>query len=107
MGGYPGWNYEPGPYGGYGPGGYGPYEEPASQGAAITGLVLNSVLAVLCCGVLAIPGIITGAFAVSNWQTNPRLSRTLNAWTWVIFGLNVAIMLVLFLILLSRADSTS
>ena len=84
----------------YGP--FGPPPPPPSNGAAIAALVANVLLTITCCGIFAIPGIITSAIAVSRSQTDPASARTLTLWSWAIFGAAILlgiVILVLFFVL--------
>ncbi|MFC4056323.1 hypothetical protein ACFOY4_42130 [Actinomadura syzygii] len=89
------------PYG-YGPGyGYGPPGVPyatRSNGSAIAALVCCCVAVVLCCNVLAIPGIITGAIAVGRASTDPESSRRLTIWSWSILAVSFVIAIILFVV---------
>jgi hypothetical protein len=88
------------PYGqpgqGYGPPGV-PYGSSGS-GSAIGALICNILLTVLCCNVLAIPGIVTSAIAVNRVQTDPDSARSLTAWSWVIFAANIVIGITLIVV---------
>ncbi|ROO91268.1 hypothetical protein EDD29_9021 [Actinocorallia herbida] len=99
--GYP--NPDPGSYG-YGIpghpnqyGGYGPPPPPPSNGAAIGALVANIILTITCCGLFAIPGIVTAAIAMGRYQTDPVSARKLTTASWIIFG--VAIVLGILLVI--------
>ncbi|RAY15494.1 hypothetical protein DPM19_06705 [Actinomadura craniellae] len=100
--------YSPAPDYGYGPPGTPPGGQP-TNGAAVGALIANCVLVVFCCGLLAIPGIITSAMAMSRQQTDPESSRTLTLWSWVIFGCNIALSIVLIavLIIIGAFEDTS
>lgn len=94
------------PYGGYGvpghPNQYGPYGPPppvSGNGPALAALIANIALTVLCCGIFALPGIITAAVAMSRWHTDNRSARNLVTWSWVIFGLSIALMIVSVVVL--------
>jgi hypothetical protein len=122
----PGWHD---PYGGYGyggtqgwgdAGGYGPQgdpygppgvpREPASNGSAIAALVCNCVVAVLCCNIVAIPGIVTGALAVGRVRTDPASARRLTIWSWSLFAASLLIGLivaVVYFALIVTSDSGS
>lgn len=79
-------------------GGFGPPPPPASNGAAIAALIANIVLSLTCCGLLAIPGIVTAAIAVSRTQTDPVSAKNLTNWSWVIFGLAILVGVVFLII---------
>ncbi|TYB46102.1 hypothetical protein [Actinomadura chibensis] len=104
---YGGSGYDP--YG-YGPGyGYGPPQQPyatGSNGSAIAALICTCVAVVMCCNVLAIPGIVTSAIAVSRASTDPDSSRRLAIWSWAILAASFAIGIILFvaLVLLGAAS---
>ncbi|WP_433147282.1 hypothetical protein ACQPZ8_06285 [Actinomadura nitritigenes] len=103
----PGWHD---PYGGYGQGGtpgwddagaYGPYgppgvpQAPANNGSAIAALVCNCVVALLCCNIVAIPGIVTGALALGRVQTDPASARRLTIWSWSLFAASLLIGIII------------
>jgi hypothetical protein len=99
------------PYGQQGPG-YGPPGVPSGSsgnGSAIGALICNILLTVLCCNVLAIPGIVTSAIAVNRFQTDPDSARSLTAWSWVIFAANIVIWItfIVVLFLIGAFDSSS
>jgi hypothetical protein len=86
----PGWDAA-GQYGQQNPGyGYGPPGVPNTgghtEGSTIAALVCTAVATAMCCNVLAIPGIVTSAIAVSRSKTDPRSARTLTIWSWSIFA---------------------
>ncbi|MBC6460293.1 hypothetical protein [Actinomadura sp. HBU206391] len=99
------------PYGqqgqGYGPPGV-PYGS-SGNGSTIGALICNILLTVLCCNLLAIPGIVTSTIAINRVQTNPDSARTLTAWSWVLFAANIVIMITFVTvgILLGWFDSDS
>ncbi|MER6810536.1 hypothetical protein ABT299_14755 [Spirillospora sp. NPDC000708] len=114
----PGWHD---PYGGYGQGGtpgwddagaYGPYgppgvpQAPANNGSAIAALVCNCVVALLCCNIVAIPGIVTGALALGRVQTDPASARRLTIWSWSLFAasllIGIIIAVVYFVVILTH-----
>ncbi|GAA2171202.1 hypothetical protein [Actinomadura napierensis] len=106
YGGTPGWD-DPGGYGqpGYGQPGYGqpgyPYgppgvpQAPTSNGSTIAALVCNCVVAVLCCNIVAIPGIVTGALALGRVNTDPQSARKLTIWSWSLFAASILIGIVI------------
>ncbi|MWA06773.1 hypothetical protein F8568_041815 [Actinomadura sp. LD22] len=115
----PGWHD---PYGGYGNGGtpgwddagvYGPQAHPygppgvpyapANNGSAIAALVCNCVLALLCCNIIAIPGIVTGALAVGRVRTDPASARRLTIWSWSLFAASVVISIILAVVYIALA----
>ncbi|GAA2083203.1 hypothetical protein [Actinomadura alba] len=101
----PGWQD---PYGqGYGPPGV-PHGSSGS-GSAIGAMICNILFTVLCCNLLAIPGIVTSAIAVNRFATDPESARSLTAWSWVIFAANVVIVItaIVVLILIGGFDSGS
>lgn len=81
---------------------YGPYmppPPPSGNGSAVAALIANIVLTVTCCGLLAAPGIVTAAIAMSRVNTDPVSAKNLTTWSWVIFGLAIfagVVLLVLF-----------
>jgi len=97
------------PYGpGYGipghPNQYGPYlppPPPASNGAAMAALIANILLSLTCCGLLAVPGVITAAIAMNRVNTDPESARNLTQWSWVIFGGAILVGIVAFVLLLA------
>ncbi|MDL4820469.1 hypothetical protein [Actinomadura opuntiae] len=103
YGGTPGWD-DPGAYGPQGPPygqqGY-PYGPPGvpharpSNGSTIAALVCNCVVAVLCCNIVAIPGIITGALALGRVNTDPASARRLTIWSWSLFAASILIGIIL------------
>ncbi|MBO2464604.1 hypothetical protein [Actinomadura violacea] len=109
YGGTPGWD-DGGAYGPYGPPGV-PHA-PASNGSAIAALVCNCVVALLCCNIVAIPGIVTGALALGRVQTDPASARRLTIWSWSLFAASVLIGIILLIvyvafIVTSDSDYTS
>jgi hypothetical protein len=127
YGGQPGWQdpYDPRGYqqppGYYGPTpggwqdpygaagyGYGPPGVPvaqASSGAAIGALVCNIIMTLTCLGLPAIAGIITAAIAMGRVQTNPQSARNLTTWSWVIFAINVVLVMAIVIILVVAAHT--
>ncbi|HEY8479238.1 MAG TPA: hypothetical protein VIL71_05330 [Spirillospora sp.] len=105
--GSPGWGPEPygqAPGGAYAPGavpgqsyahGYGPPGVPpatsSGSGSAVAALVCNIASAVLCCGILSIPGAVTAAIAMGRADTDPKSARMLTIWSWVLFVLSFVI----------------
>lgn len=88
---------------GYGqPGyGYGPPGVPhqaTSNGSTIAALVCNAIAIVLCCNILAVPGVITAAIALGRFQTDPRSARKLTIWSWSLFGASLLIGIVLLIV---------
>ncbi|MEU9022989.1 hypothetical protein [Actinomadura sp. NPDC048394] len=116
----PGWHDPYGGYGGtpgwddggaYGPQGhpYGPPgvpHAPANNGSAIAALVCNCVVALMCCNIVAIPGIVTGALALGRVQTDPASARRLTIWSWSLFAasllIGIIIAVVYFAIILTH-----
>ncbi|MGI5325827.1 hypothetical protein [Actinomadura nitritigenes] len=104
QGGTPGWD-DAGAYGPqYGPQGrpYGPQygppgvpQAPANNGSAIAALVCNCVVALLCCNIVAIPGIVTGALALGRVQTDPASARRLTIWSWSLFAASLLIGIII------------
>lgn len=94
---------QPGPYGGQGNGGqhygppgpygWGPPPPPPNNAPALAALIANCLLTVFCCGVLAIPGIITAAVALNRVHTDPVSAKNLTTWSWVIFGVSIVLTL--------------
>lgn len=81
---------------GYGPPGV-PYRT-ASNGSTIAALVCNAVTIVLCCNILAIPGVITAAIALGRAQTDPPSCRRLTIWSWSLFAASILIGIVLLIV---------
>jgi hypothetical protein len=81
---------------GYGPPGV-PYQ-PANNGSTIAALVCNAVAILLCCNVVAIPGVITAAIALGRTQTDPPSARKLTIWSWSLFGASVAIGIIVLVV---------
>ena len=93
------------PYGqpGYGqPGyGYGPPGVPhraTSNGFTIAALVCNAVAIVMCCNIVAIPGVITAAIALGRVQTDPESARRLTIWSWSLFAASLVIGVALLIV---------
>lgn len=82
----------------YGP--YGPYmpPPPASNGPALAALIANILLTITCCGLLAVPGVITAAVAMNRVHTDPVSAKNLTNWSWVIFGIAVLVGVVLLVV---------
>ena len=99
--GIPGHPQQYGQYGQYGPGPYLPPPQPASNGAAVAALVANILLTITCCGLLALPGIVTAAMAMGRVNTDPVSARNLTLWSWVIFGGAVLVGIVLVVLFFS------
>ncbi|TDD26726.1 hypothetical protein E1287_35955 [Actinomadura sp. KC06] len=101
-----GQGYPPPGYGyGYGPPGV-PHRAP-SNGSTIAALVCNSIAVVLCCNIVAIPGIITAAIALGRNNTDPRSARKLTIWSWSLFAAGVVIgiiLIVIYALLAAAAD---
>jgi hypothetical protein len=108
--GQPGQQYDYGQPGygqqGYGqPGyGYGPPGVPDTgghaEGSTIAALVCTSVATAMCCNILAIPGIVTAAMAMSRSKTDPRSARSLTIWSWWILGVAIVLQILLFAVLI-------
>jgi hypothetical protein len=81
---------------GYGPPGV-PYQA-ASNGSTIAALVCNAVAILLCCNIVAIPGVITAAIALGRTQTDPPSARRLTIWSWSLFAASVLIGIVILII---------
>ncbi|MFD0691886.1 DUF4190 domain-containing protein [Actinomadura fibrosa] len=103
------------PYGmpppGYGYGyGYGPPgvpHAPSSNGSTIAALVCNIVGIVLCCNILAIPGVITAAIAMGRVQTDPRSARKLTIWSWCLFAASVVlgiVFLIIYIVVIANSE---
>ncbi|MBD2900246.1 hypothetical protein amrb99_92470 [Actinomadura sp. RB99] len=92
QGGTPGWD-DAGAYGSYGPPGV--PQAPANNGSAIAALVCNCVVALLCCNIVAIPGIVTGALALGRVQTDPASARRLTIWSWSLFAASLLIGIII------------
>ncbi|MEV5748071.1 hypothetical protein AB0L00_09660 [Actinoallomurus sp. NPDC052308] len=84
-------------YGYYGP----PGAPPAgSNGSAVGALVANIVSALLCCGGIAwLPGIILAAMAMNRNNTDPQSAKQLSMWSWICFGINIVLAIVLIVVL--------
>jgi hypothetical protein len=95
------------PYGyGYGPPGVPPVG--ASNGSAIGALICNIVLSLTCCGLLAIPGIVMAALAMGRVNSDPASARGLTMWSWIIFAINLVIVVagvIVYLTLYARTGS--
>ncbi|WP_141578525.1 hypothetical protein [Actinomadura sp. WMMA1423] len=88
---------------GYGnPGyGYGPPGVPhqtASNGSTIAALICNAVAVVMCCNIVAIPGVITAAIALGRFQADPHSARKLTIWSWALFAASLLIGIVLVVV---------
>lgn len=88
---------------GYGqPGyGYGPPGVPhraTSNGFTIAALVCNAVAIVMCCNIVAIPGVITAAIALGRVQTDPESARRLTIWSWSLFAASLVIGVALLIV---------
>ena len=93
-------------YGGqYGP--FIPPPPPASNGAALAALIANILLTITCCGLLAVPGIVTAAIAMNRVHTDPVSAKNLTMWSWVIFGAAVLVGIVLFVLFFALGVSGS
>ncbi|MEO3787101.1 hypothetical protein ABGB12_27565 [Actinocorallia sp. B10E7] len=89
---------------------YGPFippPAPASNGAAVAALVANILLTITCCGLLAVPGIVTAAMAVGRVNTDPVSAKNLTMWSWVIFGAAVLVGIVLLVLFFAMGISGS
>lgn len=97
------------PYAGQGYG-YGPPGVPAGRGAsngsAIGALICNIVMTLTCCGFLAIPGIVTAAIAMGRVQSDPESARNLTIWSWVIFAINLVIVVAIAIIYVVALSAT-
>ncbi|QXJ24105.1 hypothetical protein AGRA3207_005362 [Actinomadura graeca] len=82
----PGYGY------GYGPPGV-PYA-PAGNGSTIAALICNIVAIVLCCNIVAIPGVILAAIAMGRAQSDPYSARRLTMWSWVLFGASIVVAII-------------
>jgi hypothetical protein len=105
----PGWDV-PGQPGAPPPYGYGPpgvsRQGTGTPGSTIAALICTSVATALCCNILAIPGIVTSAIAMSRSQTDPKSTRTLTTWSWIILA--VAIVLeIAFIVLIGVLDASN
>jgi hypothetical protein len=81
---------------GYGPPGV-PYQ-PVSNGSTIAALVCNAVAILLCCNIVAIPGVITAAIALGRTQTDPPSARKLTIWSWSLFAASVVIAIIVLIV---------
>ncbi|TDB83670.1 hypothetical protein E1264_27540 [Actinomadura sp. KC216] len=88
---------------GYGQGGYGygppgvPYRTPSS-GSTIAALVCNCIAVVMCCNIVAIPGVITAAVALGRNTTDPNSARKLTIWSWSLFAAAVVVGIIFIVI---------
>ncbi|MCD0447676.1 hypothetical protein LO762_00465 [Actinocorallia sp. API 0066] len=80
-------------------GGYGPPPPAPNNGSAVAALICNIVLTVTCCGLFAVPGIITAAIAMSRTTTDPQSAARLTTISWVIFGVAIALGILLVIAL--------
>ena len=71
---------------------------PASNGPALAALIANILLTITCCGLLAVPGVITAAVAMNRVHTDPVSAKNLTNWSWVIFGIAVLVGVVLLVV---------
>ncbi|WP_245667493.1 hypothetical protein [Actinomadura macra] len=110
AGGYgapPGSPYGQGPPPGYGYGPPGVPYAPASNGSTIAALICNIVAIVLCCNIVAIPGVILAAIAMGRVQSDPHSARKLTLWSWILFGASIVIgivVLVLWIVLAANSE---
>lgn len=81
---------------GYGPPGV-PYQT-QSNGSTIAALVCNAVAILLCCNIVAIPGVVTAAVALGRTQTDPPSARRLTIWSWSLFAASVFIAIIVLII---------
>ncbi|MDX6738375.1 hypothetical protein [Actinocorallia sp. A-T 12471] len=88
-------------------GGYGPPPPPASNGPGVWALVANCVVTLFCCNILAIPGIITAAIALSKYQTDPMSARRLTTASWIIFAVAMVAAALLVFAFIAFADSST
>ena len=79
---------------GYGPPGVSPHQS-TGNGSTIAALVCNAVLVVMCCNIIALPGLITAAIALGRAQTDPESTRKLTIWSWSLFAASVLLGIVL------------
>jgi hypothetical protein len=78
--------------------GYGPPGVPSASGpsgSTIAALICNLVSILVCCNLLAIPGVITSAIAMSRSTTDPGSARTLTRWSWGLFIGSIVITVLL------------
>lgn len=81
---------------GYGPPGV-PYRAP-SNGSTIAALVCNAVAVVMCCNIVAIPGVITAVVGLGRSQTDPESARRLTIWSWALFAASIVIAVIVMII---------
>ncbi|GAA2725272.1 hypothetical protein [Actinocorallia aurantiaca] len=89
---------------------YGPFvppPPPANNGAAVAALIANILLTITCCGLLAVPGIVTAAIAMSRVHTDPVSAKNLTMWSWVIFGAAILVGIVLLVLFFALGLSES
>jgi hypothetical protein len=118
----PGWDphaqyggqYGGGPYGGP----YGgaapqyvyltPQPDPPTPGSTVAALVCNIVAVSTCFNILAIPGIVTAAIAMSRHKTDPERAKTLTVWSWTFFGIAIATLVILIAVagIIDATDGT-
>lgn len=92
---------------GYGYGPPGVPHAPAGNGSTIAALVCNIAGVLLCCNILAIPGVIIAAIAMGRTQSDPQSARKLTIWSWVLFGASVVlglVVLVVYIVLNANAS---
>ncbi|MFI0409855.1 hypothetical protein [Actinomadura sp. 3N508] len=90
----------------YGPPGV-PYRT-QSNGSTIAALVCNCIAVVMCCNIVAIPGIITAAIALGRNATDPNSARKLTIWSWSLFAAAVVlgiIFIVIYVVAIAATDS--
>ncbi|WP_116246198.1 DUF4190 domain-containing protein [Nocardiopsis sp. FIRDI 009] len=87
---------------GYGvPPGYGaPYPEPPGQASTIVALVMSILMVTSCCNVLAIPGIVFSAIALSEKRDHGRAARFRN-YAWITNALSVVLVVLFFVVMIA------
>ncbi|MFG1701242.1 DUF4190 domain-containing protein [Nonomuraea sp. NPDC049309] len=82
---------------GYGPPPPAPGSGPTAN--AIVALVLNCMAVVSCCNIFSIPGAILAGLALGRANDRPQSARTMLVWSWVLFGVGLALTLGTFIYL--------
>jgi hypothetical protein len=82
---------------GYGPPGVSPHQS-TGNASTIAALVCNAVAVVMCCNIIALPGLITAAIALGRAQTDPESSRRLTIWSWSLFAAAVLLGIILLVV---------
>ncbi|NUR92017.1 MAG: hypothetical protein HOY71_48770 [Nonomuraea sp.] len=70
-----------------------------ARSTAIVALILNCVSIPGCCNVLSIPGAILAGLALSRAERDPAGARNLLRWSWVLYGVGLALTIGTFITL--------